>query len=843
MKIPHFGEGAYSVFGFGKAFESCAVWLRPGAAFGALGAVATRRHQGERAMRLIAMLAIVLGACGALVAQDAQNPFGAAAAGAPGAAPANPFGGSQPAGPAASPFGGPAGAAKPKRPKAKPTEDELPPLGDEKDPVVLAIRESNPTAPADLMFAVRTLFEMDRPKEAKHYLKKLLAAAPNQQTLVGFHRELGPGFFFRLERAEPMQPEGKRLAEAVRKAAYRASRDPARLRTLVKQLSDPSFTVRLAAVDGLRAADTAAVAPLLEALADPNRAGEHPQIRAAFVDLGEPMIEPLLGALDAPDQALRIQVMQTLGQFRTARAIPLLVGPFLSGDAPAPVREAAARALVEIVGQVPTRFDVEQYLYRRAKAFLDGAPPGRVDYRGRITLWQWDAEQKACVAKRYPAADAALMMAARLSRELYRIAPDNPDFRRLFLVANLEFAKIQTGLGRPLPKGPGTLWQQASSLGVDAIEDVLVRAMANGRAAAAIAAAELLGAMGDGRLLASEDGRPRPLAAALQHSDRRVRMAAAEAIMRFDPKRPYAGSSFLPETFGYVIRTVGAPRALVAHPRVEKSQTLVGMLEQIGYRADAARTGRETFLLAAKHPDYEFVLISDALDYPDANETVQMLRHDPRTSRLAVGLMAREANVERARRTAELDPLLEAFPRPHNATMMAYQVSRLLDLAGRNRLGFEERLAQASRALDHLARLARHPEDYSFYDLYRQQDALLSALFTPELSVQAAVVLGYLGTPEAQRALVTLASQHARPLAERQAAAKGFAVAVQRRGLLLTREEILVQYDRYNRSETLDRGTQQVLGSVLDAIEMPSKKAAEKKRSEQEQTAAASQPG
>jgi hypothetical protein len=70
-----------------------------------------------------------------------------------------------------------------------------------------------------------------------------------------------------------------------------------------------------------------------------------------------------------------------------------------------------------------------------------------------------------------------------------------------------------------------------------------------------------------------------------------------------------------------------------------------------------------------------------------------------------------------------------------------------------------------------------------------------------------------------------LASQPGRPLEDRQAAAEAFADAVQRRGLLLTRSEILLQYDRYNRSESLDAGTQQVLGQILDAIEAPSQAA------------------
>jgi hypothetical protein len=82
-------------------------------------------------------------------------------------------------------------------------------------------------------------------------------------------------------------------------------------------------------------------------------------------------------------------------------------------------------------------------------------------------------------------------------------------------------------------------------------------------------------------------------------------------------------------------------------------------------------------------------------------------------------------------------------------------------------------------------------------------------------------VMSLLGTPRAQSALVDFASQHSRPLADRQAAAAAFGGAVKARGLLLTKVQIAEQYARYNASELLDKETQAVLGSVLDAIEAP----------------------
>jgi CheY-like chemotaxis protein len=414
-------------------------------------------------------------------------------------------------------------------------------------------------------------------------------------------------------------------------------------------------------------------------------------------------------------------------------------------------------------------------------------------------------------------------MAARLSRDLIQLAPEDRDVRRLFLLANLTQAKIEAGMDQPLPRGEGTFAARAAQLGVEAIEDVLAYAMQNDYPAAGLAAAELLGDLGDETLVRSDSGQPRPLVQALRHSDRRLRLAAADSIMKLDPLSPYPGSSYLPETLSYFIRSLGSRRILVAQPRAEKAQTLVGLLNQIGYRADAVGSGNETFRLAVRNPDYEFLLISDAVDSPNANETIQMFRKDPLTAGLPIGLMARQEQQQHAEAMAELDPLLIAFPRPHDVRSMSFQVSRLTDLAGPTLVGYDARLDQAIRALQHLIRLAEHPQERAFYDIFRVRQAIMDALSTPSLSANAARVLGLLGCPESQRQLVTLASQHARPLAERQAAAEAFAQAVQRRGLLLSRDEITLQYDRYNRSEALDPGTQQVLGAILDALEQPSR--------------------
>ena len=788
------------------------------------------------------LAAWLLALAGQGTALYAQDPFGGPAA-------ADPFGGAPAAGgamggaPAASdPFGGGAGVADPfggglvqPPPAARPAEDAgdaqqprpggLPIGRDERDPAVLAIRDMNPTKPADLMFAVRSLFDIGRTDEAKFFLIKLIEAQPGPELLAQFYTEYGEALFYRLSKDQRMTPEGEQFANVVLDAAHRSAHDPARVQNLVQNLSSSSPSTRYRAIDSLRRLEWSVVTPLLEALADRSRAAEHPHVRTAIPQMGEYLLDPMLGAMDSPDQDLQIQVMQVLGQFRNSRALSALVGPFADPDSSEEIRRAAAQAIVDIVGQLPDRQHVTKFLYDRARAYYDGMLPGRLDYENRVMLWAWDAEQKTSVPRRLEAQDASLLFAARLARDLFRVAPENVDYRRLYLLTNLQWAKQSGGLDRPLDLRDGSLGAQLAEAGPEALEDVLTYAMETNRSVAASAAAELLGRLGDAGLVQSAGGRPRPLVLALLHSDRRLRMAAAEAILQLDPQRPYAGSSYLTEALGYVVRTVGTRRALVVHPRLENSQTLVGVLLELGFEADSASTGRDAFRLAARQPDYEFALISDAVDQPSARETIQMFRKDPRTARLVIGLMARQGTLQSAEAFADLDALVLAFPQPLDPQGMSFQAGRLLRLAGRDLVGYDERLDQAERAMNHLLRLTEQPQLYDFYDLHRQTPAFEAALGTSQLASHAAALLGRLGSPEAQRALVTVASQHGRTLTDRQAAAEAFADAVQRRGLLLTRDEILLQYDRYNRSEALDAGTQQVLGQILDAIEAPSQAA------------------
>ncbi|MFO0902395.1 MAG: HEAT repeat domain-containing protein [Pirellulales bacterium] len=728
------------------------------------------------------------------VADAQDDPFGDAPA-KPNAA----------ASPAAKPNGAPAGAE---------------PTAAETDPAVLSVRESKPTTPDQLARAIRIMLDLGRPDEAARYLKRLAAANVDDAAWATLHSRYGAELFLRIIKHEQLQPEGAQVGRMALAAVERQARNPARLQTLVAKLSDPNQATRRDAEAGLRDAGVDAVAPLVAVLSDDALTDEHRAVQQMLVALGAQAVEPLLGALENNNPKLAARIYPVLGALKTRRAIGYLVRPAI-GDGVDPERRDAARdALRTIVGDVPEYVEATQFLYKRAMGYLTGEPPVHIGSDDRGELWHWDAAAKRSVRSSYLSHDLGVIEATRLARELNRLAPDQDEYRLLYLTSELEAAKILHGVDQPLPRGEGTAFAHAATQRVEVIEQLLAYAMKHQRYLAAAAAIEVLGEIGDEELLTATDGSPRRLAAALTHPDRRVRFSAVAAVIKIDPQQSYPGASYLAESLGYLAGSVGSRRALVVHPRTKEAQSLVGLLAELGYAADAVNSGRAAYIQATRQPDYEFALLSDSVQSPAVNELVQMLRQETRTARLPVGVFAAGESLDRAQRLAENEPLTEAFPRPVDPETLAVLVDRLKAGIGRDAVTRDERLLHAALALEWIEQLTADDQTYSFYELSRQEPAIETALQTPELASRAAAVLGHFGTSRAQIALVDLASHVNRAAPDRWAAVSAFREAVKRRGLMLTRDEVMRQYERYNQSATADRETQRILGSILDILEL-----------------------
>ncbi len=685
------------------------------------------------------------------------------------------------------------------------------------DPAVQTVLESKPNTPAEVLRAVITLYDLGAPAEAQQMLETLQQAKPDEAALAEVVDHLGSGELLRLINKPELEQEAKQFVASMLVAADNRARDPQRLAALVTDAQNSDPARRRAAVTGLREAKTDAVAALLTALARAEQPEARRHLKSALVQMGFMAVGPLLGALESDSARLRADAIEVLGVLRTSEATYFLIGPAVASEAE-PVRAAAQQALRQILGAAPTAADAQPVLLRQVQKYFARVRPREPDHQGLVELWIWDDAKQQVQLQTVAADDLAMLYAARLTPYLYALAPQDPQVRLLHFTAQLEAAKMLGGYESPLAAEAGSARAEAErALSLAELETLLQFATEQGYYGAAIAAAEILGDAGTPALLVTGSGEPAPLVQAVQQGDRRLRFAALAAIMELGPTQPYPGSSHVADALGHFAGSAGEPRAIVGHPRVSQGQDLAALLSPLGYETSVASSGRDVLSQATLAADADLVLIHSAIQQPPLRELLYQLRRDPRTRRVPIGVLASVEDLPRVERIAAGDPLTLALPMPHSAETLARYLEQIDARRGRSAIGQEERARQAEQALTWIGELVAR--NAHFYDLRSLVPHAQRALHAPALTQEAAPVLGALGTAAAQRALVELASRATGPIAARRAAAEAFRQSVAEHGLLLTTDEILRQYDVYNSSATLDKQTQQVRASILDAIE------------------------
>ena len=694
------------------------------------------------------------------------------------------------------------------------------------DPAVRAILGSQPSTPAECIRAAQSLASLGEIELGRWFLKQALEARLSDEQLAALAEEFGSGLFIGLASRTQLQPEGRQLAEAVFEAANRRWRDPQLLAALIGQLSDPAPQKRADALRGLLRAGPAAAGALVDALADPARTADRPVVRGALRHFGDDAVEPLIALLEQPEPALQAAAAETLGLLGAERAAPELLAVYYDPSAEPQVRQAALEALRRLMRHIPTATECSRLLQQMAEQYLDGKQPVRGDVLGQVELWHWDQAAKRCVGRTYTTEEAARSFAARLARKAATVSPGNQESQIVRLAAAFELAAYDNRL-QPLPEE--AIERLAGRESMALLQVVLHWAMERGHPAAAAVAAQAIGVRAANSPAASQatmwrevllgGSQPSPLVMALRYPDRRLRIAAAEAIVRLAPDRPFPGASYLGETLAFLGGYSGVRRVVSAAPSATVAHDNAAWLVKDGMKVDVATTGAEALRLLLAWPDYELALIDACIDRPGLDHLMQQVRRDPRSGDLRVGIVARAGFFEQAERIASCYPLTASLVRTHSEGDFRHQIARVTTMAEKQFVDHQLRQQQALKALELLAWLASHRRN--LVDWQQVETAVLAAMNNPTSTQAAIAVAELLPSRQCQVALVELASRWEEPLAVRKAAAGAFGRSVQRHGKLLTSAEIQRQYDRYNQSEHLDTETQTVLGALLDVIETP----------------------
>lgn len=752
--------------------------------------------------RLLAAASFVLAifAAGEAWAQPSTDPF------------ADPFGASPttpaPAVPAA---GTPApGAGAPGAPAA------AAPLVEE--PAVLSILESNPQTPTAKLRAAQALLALKRPELAKRFLGEIVAAL-DPPTAFDLLSTYGSDFFWDLAYRDDLDEAGRAFVDAVYEKYDEHVRDPANIKAAFAEIAGDRSGARARALRLVAGAGDRAVAPLAEVLAEP---GDSAAARGAMLAFGQfrwlpPVIPALLDSNDPARVARAIELLTAYGPGeRDLRALGFLKHPDPQ------VRAAAEAYFEDRFDELPSDQVAANLVQIEAERFLGGMTPAYVARISNVprpssSWWVWDEATNAPVLVTGRPIGPSLLAARQLAASSLALDPESEAAKVDYLVAEFAFRAELFGAD-DLPEDVLADWEATVPITSERLHAVARRALEYDLPGGLATTMTLFGLRNDQSSLHAV-ALERPIVAeALRHSSEDVRFAAALAVVRMAPDFPFREASRVPEILGRFARPAEAPVVTLGHPRSALATTYATLLQQSGFEVHVALTPDDLFKESRRRsPHLYAIVVHEKLPKTKVIEYVSQLRKDPSTADVPVIVMAISTE----------DPALRFITQDFEKVRLIGQnltAGEFRQLADEFEPGVEQAVGKLRRprtalALEGILKLLDTPGNPMGLAFERLEAPAIEALSDPEFSAAAAAILARIATPGAELALIEAATQTYLPTAARDAAVAALAEAVKRRGILLTQEQIVLQYDRYNQSRTLDAETQRIRSAILDVLE------------------------
>ncbi len=685
------------------------------------------------------------------------------------------------------------------------------------DPIIAQALDSMGTEPAARLRVILLGIDRDQEELVRPVLEDLIAAQLSEEQLAGLARRFGSAPLVKLASNEALQPESRQFSRSVLTATQNQARDPQRIAALIEQLANPEQARVRGALYELARARDAAVMPLIELLADPASTVPRPVLARAFSMLGPDGAPPLAAIIAAPDGSLRIAALEAAGYTQQRELGVHVLARLYVGEDDAE-RAAAAVALEQIYGVLPPSADEGlRAIAARAEDLFERTRLVDPSQEVIVPLWRWDEASDSLLVEMVTRRVALASESSLLAGHALAVDPENAKLRRLYILARLTADVVRASADVPLARGEGSAADAVIAFGAAAVNDALRAGLAGRHYAAATALADLLGEHGTRELLAAGAPQESPLILAVNCPDRRVRLAALRAIANLDPAWPYPGSADYLQALLHLAGGHGAPRALVASPQAGAAPATASLLTQLGFVAETYGDAREAVRAALERADCELILIDATFLGTTVNDALASLRRDYRTADIPIGVLASPEFEQAAGRLVRRYERTSVVLRPHDSAALAVQLDGLLRQQGQRPITPQLRQAQARVALQWLAQA--DPFEEEFYELTRVHAVALLALNDAELSPLGVQILARLGLPESQRALADVVAATGRPEGLRELAATAFALHVHQYGTLLTTDEIVAQYDRFNSSDRNDAVSRRLLGALLDAIE------------------------
>ncbi len=560
--------------------------------------------------------------------------------------------------------------------------------------------------------------------------------------------------------------------------------DPDRIRFFVGQLNKRPEE-RAYAITQLRASGARSVPAMLDILRDPAQQPLHGPVYTALLKMDSDIGPPLLAALDSKSEFLRSTIVDVFAHRADSRIIPDLYHLSAANSSSQALKDKAKSWLNKFLGSAKETLDPRAALVAEAEKYHKH----QVDLSGqKLGVWTWN-DQSGLAGQPADASRVEEQRGINYARKALDLDPSYRSAQVTLLSIALDKLYERGGPSVSVAKAAPELQALLAGSPADLLEEVLAKALKNGRTNTVLGAVKALGAHGDPKLLRmSEKGAP-PLLQALRYPDRRVQLAAAESVLAVpNTHESYPGSSRVVDVLKTAVTGSGAAKALVGLGNRDESSRIAGLLRPIGFEAHVAASGSELLEQAASEGNVALVITDAALPNPGFGYFLAQYKNNAGTAGIPLLIVAEKEQARLAQEaTRHLPNVRIISSAPASGDLLKAEVGALVSDRTKPAVSDAERLAQAKTAVESLARIANG--ELKGYDLRSADSALIKAANDDALTATAASVLSYRPSREAQNALASLVLSESKSPALRVTATAALRAHLQRFGNQLTPEQ------------------------------------------------------
>lgn len=493
----------------------------------------------------------------------------------------------------------------------------------------------------EAMREVLNLVERGRNDEALAKLNEVLAKEMPSNEALALRDKLSSDEWIKV------MIQNDRLGEAVmtlmnrsRPAEAQKTADPAAIKALVDSAMGEDWAARQKALLALKLNHGEyAVTGIWRALGSGDT-NVRTMAMQALRALGDDAVAPLVAVMKGTDGPTAANAALVLGILKDVRAMPYLA--LAAAGADGMVKEAAARANAsgDLVALAEMYYNRDPMVCRHTRSSYVVWTTARAEGADSVDL----------VAREVPRDLYHLKMAEETLADALRRDRTNPKSAVLMistLLAELDFAK---NLGKDGEEGvaAAALSQArilASVTGTALLDEVVKKAVADGRVDVAAAAVGLLGEQIDSTSFTAPNG----LTMGLQSSHKAVRHAAAIAIANIRPMAAFEGSDLVVPALSEALGQDAVRNVLVIDDNTETRNKVLAGLNAKRYFAVGTDNGAMGVGMLRDWPVEDAVVVRYDLVRPNVTDVVRGIRADARTAGVPIFVLANDKHMEAAK--------------------------------------------------------------------------------------------------------------------------------------------------------------------------------------------------